>query len=580
MYFNNEYKDDVSLKIYNNILKKIKNKKSLNNIAIKLYNEKQNEPKNSYFNINIKSFLITERMDYKIFKELLTNNAPLERQYIDEILSKNKYKQSEIDEIVKLILKNDNYKKEIFKNFVRTKESIFSEENLKELVKYFDISTFLLNQKNIFFLLGKIDFLMFKYKFLQNKNYFDTVESTKKFLNEFIDRKNFFDNNIVIQGSLNERRSILRSFFEYVPIDDEILKNYKEFIFDEDIIKNPHLTEEMIKKYCSPEADFYLLNEKVKVSKIFMKKQIRKNAQKTNPQNFFKQLEKKNDITEIFEEYITRIVKNDKLYKNFHFNVIDLLKMINKCNKLDFDVFEDLIERRKKIAEDIKGKKIILDFSPHEKVLFFNENTSEKHYKIFEEALSLPLHPLDYTSFYVKRTILNENTKNFINTLYNNKANIPEKYIVNYFPYFTVNNIIYDDKGFYEKNYLSNLIKNQKIPNELKTKEMFYDKLNYEDIIEFAKQIETKEEVEQVLNIIKKLYKINFKEEEFYTVLFNNPVFMSNINYEERKKILDKSMVNKSDYGFKIYISLYALEEQNLKIEIIKNKNTDYGFSF
>lgn len=581
MFINDDITNDIYLKTLNNI----ENKDTLFNKSLKLYKEQKEETSTltKATNVNPNNFLILESVSFVEFKNLLSDEEIyISEKIINNILLNNKYTEKQIDILVEEIIKNNN--KINYISLVKTNCNIFTENNIKDLINFFNFAIFLKSQKEIDFLLYKLDKNTFKQCFLKNNNYF-TLENTKKFLNNFIKEDSSFYNNLKKQDStfdftdFDDKKSILKDFFEMIPLDDEILSKYNSLMLDS-IMKNPNMTEEFIKKYF-PLSDIKNLNNKVKLSKIFMKKYIKERVVHSNPELIFKQLNKKKDVFEMSEEYIKRFIKDKTLFGNFRINFIDLLNLINKTQKYDFNVYEELIEKREKIMLETKNLKIKINLTTSEKSNLFNENTSEEYYKLLEEVLPKPNHTYDYDSINVRKTILNYNLKNIIHTLYNNKANIPDEFIIKYFPYFTVSDIDYE-KGTFKTLSFESFLLNQKLPNKLKTKELFYDKLiKIDDMVAYISQLETKEEADIILNKIKEFDL--FKERDFYRFLFNNSVYLEKATVLERNFLYKNSNIASSLNNYKLYLSLNTLDDETLKKQLRNNKTllneTDFGLS-
>lgn len=551
-------------------LNRIENKYSLNVKMLKLYKEKKELREISKEKIEFSDFIIRDFVDIKTLENLILGNEKLDVNIINEILSKNKYSEEEITNFIEKIMENVSNKDNLnCLNFIKTNKIIFTEANIKKLIHFYDYKIFLSKQKEIDFLLKNeevfvIDILFFKNNFLNNTNYF-TLENTKKFLNNYI-------NESKNENIKNQKNTELKKFFEIIPLDDEILTKYKKVMFMDDVLKNQNLTEELIKKHCK-DCDLRLLNNKIKLSKIFIKKNLKNRLESFIPHNVFSQLNNKKDVFEIYEIYLNGMMKDEVYLKNIKNNVTALLRTINSNHKYDFDVYEELIEKRKNIIEKN------IEINSLDKILLFNENTTSKHFKILEDILPLPKHPYDYESENVRKTILNDNTRNIVISL-SKSTNIPDDILIKYLPYFTVKDVNYDNGNFIKGSF-ENLMFRQRIPEKLKTKDMFYDKLkNMSDVMTYIDQIETKEESKI---IIRKINELNneekhwFTNENFYRFLLNNSRYLENVDYEEKQFLFKNSNIANSKNNYKLFGIFNVLQEE--KIRKIKNKNNeiDYG---
>lgn len=433
----------------------------------------------------------------------------------------NLYKKNSINkEQIIILLKEKNIKLDLLfkKLFVYRFTNIDLQFEEKDLIKFNnDIKnkehkSFLLTQKNINFILK--DTKNFTDKMLEsvllNKNL--DFQSTELFLENY-------------SHMLKESQKIL--FTMNSKLNTYLIEKYRSIIDFDYLEMNFNLTDEIIKNYISKEK--YIQIKNAKVDKNF----IKENISIINYELIFNNCKNEKDC----EYYIDILVKENN-------DLNQILNDLKKIKKFDFDFYINIL---KKYNESEKYDEI-------EKLLFFNENTTEKHFKILENVLSKKEDYID---------------KNTIKTFYNNvidkillETNIPLKILEKYYDILC--------RETFNVNSYKSLIDNQYLSDKMikSLSELIKNEEDVKSIL--TNQIKNKKDY-NYLKTTNILFKNN--KEKYKDYLNKNLFYLSSLDIKELTNILEENKEINKDFIYN------CIEKKLEELKINREKNQDYGLS-
>lgn len=586
---------------------KVENKEQINEESLKLYEIKnyiEKKNKNTQVNIEINDFIVEEYLSFDMLKNLLRKeniNQILDFNKLRSIFKKTKYSKNDIDELTKIMIEDPRH----YDRLIRISEINFSEENIIDLSKKFFIADILKHHKNINKLvnmdLNMDEKTMFFSQLIYNENYL-TIDKIKEIFSKeiFIEKKEN-DTYKYKTGVTKEEIKKLENWFAEIPLDLELVEKYNKILTPKILQTNPNKTEEILKKYFK-KLENQVFNDNIPISKLYIKQNIKKNFKSININSVFRKLPKDKDIEEIFFVYLDSILETfkktifidkieekteeekQKIYQqNLHNIAKKILIKMNFLLKKDFDFYSDLIEK----FEKKYNQKINLNFE--DIVQLFNENTNEKHFDKLKPFITKPENFQDYDT--VKFSIFFvEQYENFRHLI--EKTNIPEKFVIDYFPYFTTT--MKDENGVdlkfkdYEK-----FLNYQELPKQnhnFDTNKIIKD-FDLSSIMNYLSSLKTKVEANKILNLLRekdKVEKHHFEDSSYYRFLFNNSEYLSSLNLGDAKDLFEKSDIGRTTNNYTLYATLKILNEElelkqinqiKLNKEKFNSKDHNYGLS-
>lgn len=536
-------KTEHEYNVFKKMLDKIEDKNLINDYLLKIYKNKLNI-KNESQQLNFNNFIYVKICSLNHLKKV---SSMLNTFNIRMIINNNNFDENLLVDFLLSKSKEDN-----FKDLFMFLKIHLKEENLIKLKDYYSLSNILEKQKNVNFVFKEIK------RNLTNDeltSIFRNENLEKDFIEKFMEKytnqdkttKDYKFNSEINQ--INEEQ--IKIFFENIYIDEDFIKKYAKILVEYDIKleNNKKLTEKIIEKYID-DRQYNKLKYSVDVSKTF----IKNNVDKFTFGFVFTKITNIEDIKYfldlLYTEQCKLIRKGNKINeRTILYRLLSTINLVN--NKIDFDFYEEMFEKYK------------FNYSIKEKIKFFNKNTSPKHFSILEKEFKEVKNP-EEIKFYSSNYDYDIFKHLIVNT------NIPDDFIIKYFPYLTYN---------VKESNLFELIEKQIIPDKLRNKD-FYKKLNLSSIFIYLEQIKNTKELKDMSS---QLDMLKIKTGEF--ILMKNINYLKNLKHKDlNNQIENISMYTKnSDIELnRGLINLSVCLSYNNEL-ITKNeqiKQQDFGLSY
>lgn len=537
-------KNEQEYNVLKKMLDKIENKNLINDYLLKIYKNKLNL-KNEYQQLNFNNFIYVKTCSLNHLKKTC---SMLNTFNIGMIINNNNFDENLLIDFLLNKSKEDN-----FKDLFLFLKINLKEENLIKLKENYSLSNILEKQKNINFVFTDIkrnltnDELtsIFRNENLEK----DFVEKfMKKYTNQDGLTKNYKFNSEIKQ--INEEQ--IKIFFENIYIDEEFLKKYAQILVEYDIKleNNKKLNEKIIENFIDI-RNYNKLKNSVEVSKNF----IKKNIEHLTFGFIFNKITDIEDTKYFLDLLYTMQCKLLRSGSKMNERTIlyRLLTTINLSNnKIDFDFYEEMFNKYK------------INYSIKEKIKFFNKNTSSKHFSILEKEFKEVKNP-EEIKFYSSNYDYDIFKHLIVNT------NIPDDFIIKYFPYLTYN---------VKESNLFELIEKQIIPDKLRNKD-FYKKLNLSSIFIYLEQIKNTKELKDMSS---QLNMLQIKTGDF--ILMKNINYLKNLKHKDLNNLIENinmMYTKNSDIELNrglINLSVCLSYNNELITKNEQKKQQDFGLSY